>query len=108
MGPLTLGLWRRPDDADAGWPARLGVEALDLAEQLVAAGLPQRQALGVLDEAVRLGERAEEVEVAGLRQVRHGEHRLCGRVHAQVRPADGVRLLLPEAIRPRARDQSPG
>ena len=43
--------------------ARLHVEPLELVEQLVTAGLPQRQALGVLDEAVRLGERAEQVEI---------------------------------------------
>jgi hypothetical protein len=43
--------------------ARLDVQALDLVEQLVTAGLPQRQALGILDEAVRLGERTEQIEV---------------------------------------------
>ena len=60
-GGVPLG--RRSDHPDARLPARLHVEPVEFVEQLVAAGLPQRQALAVLDEAVRLGERAEQVEI---------------------------------------------
>src|SRR5262245_50849509 len=56
-------LRRRPGDADRTAAAALVAQLLDLGEQFVAPALPDRQLVEIDVEALRLGERAEQVAV---------------------------------------------